>query len=590
MRTIQGRASGDRVAILILSTAIILGLHWGSNRANADPPDFANVTSALGLDGIDDGPAAWGDYNNDGYVDLLAFGTVWRNNAAKNFTKVFYANSWDICMWADYDNDGYLDMFTFAAYYTARLYHNDGGAKFTLASFMPTLSMVLTEGASWADYNNDGYVDLYVGGYEEPGVIYLDNLVFNNQDGTFRDPPTKFNRRSSRGITSCDWDEDGDMDVYISNYRLQPNTLFRNKGAGVLRDVAGSTHPNARNTDPGWGGGHSIGAAWGDFDNDGHFDLFAGNFAHDDGRGDQPESRFLRNRGPDHDYRFEDLGQCGVFYQESYASPAVADFDNDGDLDLFFTTVYGTASFGRPNHPVLFRNEGNWKFTDVTDDYGLNGLGQTYQAAWADYDNDGYLDLITDGKLFRNPGGANHWVKIKLIGGQGSNGLVNKAAIGAQVRIDVPGLGTLTRQVEAGTGEGNQNEATLHFGLGGHDGKVNLRIQWPDGSNQTVNNVAVDRLIRVNITPPSKEHDEVKGPLSRTDRVNHPNVLSGDPVDRKGTKSPNARKPLSETLISYLSSIPMLAIKMWWISVPVIVGGTVILIARKKRNNPGFPI
>ena len=157
---------------------------------------------------------------------------------------------------------------------------------------------------------------------------------------------------------------------------------------------------------------------------------------------------------------------------------------------------------------MLFRNEGNWQFTDVTEDYGLSGLGPTYQAAWADYDNDGYLDLITDGKLFRNPGGPNHWVKIKLIGGQGSNGLVNKKAIGSQVRIDVPELGTFSRQVEAGTGEGNQNDATLHFGLGSHDGKLNLQIQWPDGSSQTVNDVAVDQLVTVNLNSPRQTAEQ----------------------------------------------------------------------------------
>ena len=84
-------------------------------------------------------------------------------------------------------------------------------------------------------------------------------------------------------------------------------------------------YPNASNTDPGWPGGHSIGVAWGDFDNDGRLDLFAGNFAHDDHRGDQPESRFLRNQGSDHDYRFEDMGQSGVWYQESYASWAAGE-------------------------------------------------------------------------------------------------------------------------------------------------------------------------------------------------------------------------------------------------------------------------
>mgnify|MGYP000439311807 CR=1 FL=1 len=97
---------------------------------------------------------------------------------------------------------------------------------------------------------------------------------------------------------------------------------------------------------------------------------------------------------------FDDLAECGVWYQESYASPAAADFDNDGDLDLFFTTVYATASFNKKNHPVLFRNDTPsapdqpaWVFTDATDGSGLEALPPTYQAAWADFDRDGDLDL-----------------------------------------------------------------------------------------------------------------------------------------------------------------------------------------------------
>ena len=86
-------------------------------------------------------------------------------------------------------------------------------------------------------------------------------------------------------------------------------------------------------------------------------------------------------------------------WQESYASPALGDYDNDGRLDLYFTTVYpGDKS-------VLYRNLGGWKFEEVKDGAGLS-LPQTYQAAWADFDNDGQLDLITGGKLFRNPGGS----------------------------------------------------------------------------------------------------------------------------------------------------------------------------------------
>jgi hypothetical protein len=171
-------------------------------------------------------------------------------------------------------------------------------------------------------------------------------------------------------------------------------------------------------------------------------------------------------------------------WQESYASPALGDFDNDGRLDLYFTTVYpGDKS-------VLYRNLGGWKFEEVKNGAGV-ALPQTYQAAWADFDNDGHLDLMTGGKLFRNPGGPNHWLKVRLRGG----GKVNRAAIGAQVRLKL-GERTLSRQVEGATGQGNQNDLTLHFGLGDRTDPVKLEVRWPDGTRQEVETL-VDRLVTV---------------------------------------------------------------------------------------------
>jgi hypothetical protein len=351
-------------------------------------------------------------------------------------------------------------------------------------------------------------VDLYVGGYEDwdAGITYPDMILMNEKGQAFKLAWSEVRYRA-RGVTACDLDQDGDLDVYVSNYRLQPNVLWLNDGSGKFQDVAAAY--NAIATSPGFEGGHSIGAAWGDFDNDGYFDLFAGNFAHQDDRGDQPKSRFLRNLGPQGQYHFQDLGTCGVFYQESYATPAAGDYDNDGDLDLFFTTVYGTASFSRKNHPVLYRNDGGFVFTDATASAQLAELAPTYQAAWADFDHDGDLDLATAGKLFENqtggrPGGSptirrlgSHWLEVRL---QGDGRKVNSSAIGAQVRIKLKDR-TLTRQVEAGTGEGNQNDLVLHFGLGAQAGPVSLEIRWPNGATQRVKKAQCDRLIVVRAGP-----------------------------------------------------------------------------------------
>jgi len=442
---------------------------------------FVDRAAELGL-AIDTGAACWLDIDNDGWVDLCAGGAVWRNGEAKAFARMADVGT---VVSADYDNDGYADLFSWTS---LRLYHNEGGRGLAEAP-LPELPRCVSRGACWADFDNDGFIDLYIGGYEdwEAGITYPSIALRNTGNGSFAVAWTD-ERYRARGVTACDFDEDGDADIYASNYRLQPNVLWLNDGAGHFSDDAAGY--NAVATSEGFDGGHSIGAAWGDFDNDGHFDLFAGNFAHVDDRGDQPKSRFLRNLGPDASHSFEDMGPCGVFYQESYATPAAGDYDNDGDLDLFFTTVYGTASFGRPNNPVLYRNDGGFAFADATAGAGLGGLPPTSQAAWADFDNDGDLDLAGGGKLFVNQGGIGHWLKVRL---EGDGRVVNRSAVGAQVRLNAGGR-IITRQVEAGTGEGNQNDLTLHFGLGEWTEPVTLEVRWPGGAAEVLADIVVDSL------------------------------------------------------------------------------------------------
>ena len=318
---------------------------------------------------------------------------------------------------------------------------------------------------------------------------------------TFTAGTQSLNVSYTRGVTSCDWDQDGDLDVYGTNYRLEANALLQNNGSGVFSDVASAKGATG-------GSGHGIGSAWGDFNNDGLFDLFAGNFSHPG----QPESQFLKNLGAGSSYAFQNMGTGGIPWVESYATPAFADFDNDGDLDFFFTAVY-TGDSGR-----LFRNDGNFVFTDVSSSYGFGTMSKSYQAAWADYDNDGYMDLLTQGALYHNEGAGNHWLKVKLVGGVGPSGLVDKAGIGGQVRISVDhdnNAGTpdiiVTRQVEGGTGEGNQNEVTMHFGLGSWSGTVDLNVTWLDGTNHTVTGVAVDQLKLVTLAGGGELPGDVTG-------------------------------------------------------------------------------
>ncbi len=455
----------------------VVALGGGGLRA---VPWFADVTAQVGLEG--GAAASWADYDDDGWVDVCIGQSLFHNESGKRFAQAGEYGG----IWGDCDNDGDLDLFVWWG--LSKLSLNNGDGTFTDPSdALPALVSEQSRGACWADLNGDGLLDLYVGGYEVWAEIagFPDTVYVNQGNASFvehwRTPPGQL--QPARGVTSADFDNDADIDIYVSNYRLQPNLLWRNDGSLVFTNLA---HEYGVAGDGGLGAyGHTIGSAWGDLDNDGYIDLFVGNFSHPPAYQDRP--MFLRNEGPPN-YHFEDMSSgAGLQWQESFASPALGDFDNDGDLDLYFTTVYGG------DHSVLYRNDGNWHFTDVTAEAGIDAV-QTYQAAWADYDNDGDLDLLTGGKLYENQVASGHWLKVRLAG-PGS-------AIGAQVRIQLPrgenplARQVLTRQVESATGEGNQNELTLHFGLGDHSGPVLLEISWPDGEHEMVP-TPVDRLITV---------------------------------------------------------------------------------------------
>ena len=472
------------LAIAFLPSILMTEAGPGTNRAafGETVAKFTDISATAGLEGIGNGKAAWGDFDNDGDPDLYVSGVLWRNTEG-TFTPVDGTGLGGEGIWGDYDRDNRLDFF---AYSTRRLFRSIGDGQFVeTTSTLPDLPMVTTRGAVWGDFDGDHDLDLYVGAYEQPGY-QPDAILLNDGDAGFRlhwqqsgdvDP--------SRGIISADYDEDGDLDVYVSNYRLEQNQLWNNDGTATFTNVG--PEAGVQGIDDGWtySYGHTIGSAFGDMDDDGHIDLFVGNFSHSPAW--QDRARAYRNLGPDEKWKFQEMKVWqGNDWQESYASPVFGDIDNDGDLDLFFTTVYGH------NHSRLYRNDGNFNFVNVTDAWGLGGLAPSYQAAFADVDGDGWLDLLTSGRLFRNPGGMHHYLKVRLEG----VGHYDAAAIGAQARIRLEGR-TLTRHVGAAVGEGNQNEQVIHFGLGEHQGPVTLEIRWPDGKVQEVISQEVDRTITV---------------------------------------------------------------------------------------------
>ena len=456
---------------------------------------FEEVTNDVGVHGFCCTQVAWGDYNNDGWVDIFS-DNLWRNNEG-TFTKIdgpFEGPG----IWGDYDNDGDLDLYMYAE---GVLLRNDGDDVFTdVRGILDSRPMQICRGAAWGDLDGDGFLDLYITGYEnwDTGHEWHDVIFRNNGGKSFTNVWHTPGILRGRGVTMADYDEDGDLDVYVSNYRLQANWLFRNDGDFQFTDVSREVG-NVCGIGEGNEYGHSVGSCWVDFDNDGHFDLVVSNFSHPPAS--QDRCKFYRNNLTAAGCTFVAHPGEVVRWQESYAHPTFGDYDNNGFPDLYLTTKYpgDRSSLFRNTSARLNVHAGEevvgltadtWTMSDETDETGTGHSG-SYQGSWADFDNDGDLDLATGGLLLRNPGNkAHHWLKVRL---QGEG--VNAFAIGAEVRIRA-GRWILTRQVEGATGEGNQNDLTLHFGFGDYPGPVELQIKWPDGTRQTVP-TSLDQSIEV---------------------------------------------------------------------------------------------
>ena len=190
---------------------------------------------------------------------------------------------------------------------------------------------------------------------------------------------------------------------------------------------------------------------------------------------------------PDSSFTFQDLSsEAGLGWQESFASPTLGDFDNDGLLDLYFTTVYPG------DHCVLYKNLGNFKFQNVTATSGVSA-DLTYQAGWADFDGDGDLDLATRGRIYRNNNAASNYLRLAIT----AKSPLDSNAIGAVARIKL-GEKTLTRQVAVSTGQGNANSPILHFGLGDISGDVSVEFTWLGGGKK-VFKLAANQLQQISI-------------------------------------------------------------------------------------------
>lgn len=438
----------------------------------------------------------WIDVNSDGYVDLFI-----SNGKKGGENNMLYLNKGDGTFstvtgdpivsdkmpsvgatWADTDNDGDPDCLVTNWYNQPNLfYENNGKGAFILSKNEPIANdFGYSETASWGDYDNDGFVDLYVTHSEGN----LSNTLYHNDGGnTFSKITTALPVMDlfvSRSATWTDFDLDGDVDLLVGNENQQFENLYRNDGAGNFTTV--SLEGIA-----GYNPGNTMSANSIDYDNDGDLDFF---FANDKGFND-----LLRNNNDGSYSRLNDDEICTT-PSHSFGSNW-GDIDNDGDLDVFVTNAF---TFGILQRNFLYLNNGDGSFSRDTNSVAVGDAGWSYGCAFADYDNDGFLDLAVANcfggaqvnSLYRNNGNVNHWIEIQCVGS-----ISNRSAIGAKVKVKALINGKETwqlREISAQTGYCGQNMLTAHIGLGNAARCSEIVIEWPSGITDRYTDVAADRI------------------------------------------------------------------------------------------------
>lgn len=467
---------------------------------------------------------AWGDFDNDGDDDLMSNGPqLWENQGDGSFVEVtdellMTDGSSNGGVWGDFNNDGCLDYFGQGQ--EDILLQNacntdDNGYIFTDVTATAGIHDIQTErdcngdeleepspteGSVWFDIDNDGWLDLYLANYECSSDFdffknYDDRVWKNNGDGTFtdwtEDSDILQSNQAGRGATTADYDRDGDIDVFVSNYRLDANFFYRNDGDGTLSDIAASN--GTKGTAVSGAYGHTIGSAFGDIDGDLDLDLVQANLAHPFYYWFSDKSTVLINDGAGD---FTDEAETrGIYYRETHSSPSLFDADNDGDLDLFITAVYASRDSD------FYLNDGTGHFTLTNYESGLvqrNGWG----AATADVDNDGDLELLAY-DLFRNEEENGNWLQVRLFGGISGGpadnwgewqGNANVSAIGTIVEIDTAD-GSQIRHVSGGSGTGVQDSLRLHFGVGSASEIIELRVFFPGGTAHSFSNIEANQFL-----------------------------------------------------------------------------------------------
>ena len=433
--------------------------------------------------------------------------------------------------WGDYDNDGDEDLYL-TSDGPNHLFRNDGEGRFTDVTDVAGVGHAgFSVGTAFGDLDNDGDLDLYVVSFGNgPDVLYRnDGPVGPGGAYRFTDVtvPAGINlERTSRGLAFVDFDRDGLLDIFVM--AIGPNILYRNEGGLRFRNVAGELGVDQDD--------QGVGVVAVDIDDDGWPDLFTGN------RSNQPSNLYLGDQGS-----FTDIaGSAGIGARGLGMGVAAFDADNDLDFDLYWTAwpevanalyenrggrvfsdvalasgtddptgwgiscnvgdvdldgyqdLFVTNGFDDGSGPnVLFRNLGDRSFEDLTAAIGGGGFDGR-GVAFADFDNDGDLDLVVTAdagqptRLWRNDSVSDHhWLGVRLEGTSS-----NRSAIGARVTVRTAG-GNMVQEVSGGAGRGSQNSLPLEFGLGASTVVEELVVRWPSGITQVMLRVPVDQYLEL---------------------------------------------------------------------------------------------